>query len=160
MNWICQHCAAERGSHMESGDDEMSAIDSLAASLHHAILIGLDPIEHEEYEFRRTPGKAGAEKVPTGRMKQLRPRDDHCQITMFQQAWGSTALGFGGIGGQAITSAYTTVVIGPCADACVYFAGRLAYHIKRPNMQFYEDMAAQHMCEVSGAAKRYGRAEA
>ena len=30
-------------------------------------------------------------------------------ISVFSQTWGSTALGFGGIGGQAITSAYTTI---------------------------------------------------
>ena len=133
----------------------MSAIDSLAAALHHALLIGLDPIEHEEYEFRRTPGKPGTEKVPTGRMKQVRPREDHCEVVMFQQAWSSTALGFGGIGGQTITSAYTVAVIGPCGDACVYFAGRFAYHIKRPNAQFYEDVAGRGLKSVAGAQARY-----
>ena len=31
-------------------------------------------------------------------------------IDLFSQDWGSTALGFGGIGGCAITSAYTTII--------------------------------------------------
>lgn len=33
------------------------------------------------------------------------------ELHMFPQVWGDTSLGFGGIGGQAITSAYTTIVI-------------------------------------------------
>lgn len=39
---------------------------------------------------------------------------------MFPQAWGSTSLGFGGIGGQAMTSAYTTVITDNCADGAEY----------------------------------------
>lgn len=130
-------------------------IEALAASLHHACLIGLKPIEYPEYEFKRTPGKPGTEKVPTGSMKQSRPDPYHVRVVMFEQTWGSTALGFGGIGGQAITDAYTVIVDGPQGDACVYFAGRLAYHIERPNQQFREDMANQNMRAVSGATKRY-----
>jgi hypothetical protein len=75
---------------------------------------------------------------------------------MFPQMWGSTALGFGGIGGAAMTSAYTVIVFG-CnrTDACVYFNGGLAYHIKAPNKQFYDDMAAQSMVQRAGAKLRY-----
>lgn len=56
----------------------------------------------------------------------------------FPQSWSSTSLGFGGIGGQAITSAQTVVVQGPQFDCCVYFGKRLAYHIPRPSDHFWE----------------------
>ncbi len=46
------------------------------------------------------------------------------------QRWGSTALGYSGIGGQAITTAQTVVVTCPslCYQAAVFFGGpHLAY---------------------------------
>jgi len=68
--------------------------------------------------------------------------------SMFAQTWPSTALGFGGIGGQAITSAYVCVIesnlIGQFA---VYFGGRLAYVIKRPTGKFFEDISNQTMVD-------------
>lgn len=84
-----------------------------------------------------------------------RPRPDQCDIYVFPQTWGSTALGFGGIGGQAMTSAYTVVVVGPGRDACVYFGSRLAYHIEHPNREFMEDLAAHSMKDRSRGASRY-----
>lgn len=81
--------------------------------------------------------------------------EHECFVHMFLQVWGSTALGFGGIGGQACTNAYTVVVFGPCYDAAVFFGGRLAYHIHQPNRQFHEDVAAHSMSSVGSARKRY-----
>lgn len=77
--------------------------------------------------------------------QEIRPYEEQCDIYVFPQSWGSTALGFEGVGGAAITSAYTTVVIGPHSDACVYFARRLAYHIQRPNQDFYDDLQKRKM---------------
>jgi hypothetical protein len=69
--------------------------------------------------------------------------------SMFVQTWSSTALGFGGLGGQAFTSAYVCVIesnlIGQYA---VYFGGRLAYVIERPNPQFFTDIASQRMVDA------------
>jgi len=138
---------------MKSGNP----VETLAASVYSACLKDLLPIEHAEYEFRWTPGKPGTEKVDTGRTKQVRPDPYHVSVAMFEQTWDSTALGFGGIGGQAITAAYTVVVEGPMGDACVYFAGRLAYHIKRPNAAFNIDMSTHSMKSVAEAAGRYER---
>lgn len=59
-----------------------------------------------------------------------RPRSEDCEVTMFPQTWGSTALGYGGIGGQAVTVAYTVIVRCKYTSfAAVYFGqgGRLAY---------------------------------
>lgn len=66
----------------------------------------------------------------------------------FPQSWASTALGFGGIGGQAITTAQTVVVRGPAGDCAVYFGTRLAYHVGRPSDHFWECVRAWRMPEV------------
>lgn len=47
----------------------------------------------------------------------------------FPQMWGSTALGFGGIGGAAMTTAQTYVVF-TYESVFVYFGSRFAYELK------------------------------
>lgn len=127
-------------------------IESLAASVHHALLLGLQPIIHPEIEWTDKPDPVTkSRRRETGKTREARPYADHCEVIMFPQTWGSTALGFGGIGGAAMTTAYTVVVIGPMGDACVYFAGRMAYHVQRPNQKFHEDMARHSMRARSGA---------
>lgn len=132
-----------------------SPIDSLAYALITAVSKDLTPIKQPIYHYEREPGKAGTKRVDTGETKDVRPREDHCEIYHFPQVWGSTALGFGGLGGQAITTAYTTVIFGPQGDACIYFAGRLAYHLEHPNIELRRDIAE---CRVAEVAKR-GRYE-
>ena len=76
--------------------------------------------------------------------------DNVFEIQMFEQIWGSTALGFGGMGGQAMTSAMTYVVFqdsdGP---AYVYFGGRLAYKVDSFNERFEEDIRRHKMASVA-----------
>ena len=83
---------------------------------------------------------------------------DMTVAAMFVQTWGSTALGFGGIGGAAITSAYVCVIesdlIGQYA---VYFGGRLAYVIDRPNELFIEHIARQRMVDAKLGKATYER---
>lgn len=124
-------------------------IGVLAASVHHAVLVGLKPELYEIYRYE------GTERVATGEMGEKRRHVNDVECTMFSQTWGSTALGFGGIGGQAMTDAYTVVVYGPMGDVCVYFGGRFAYHIERPNDVFREDVRDNRMFTVAGAAARY-----
>jgi len=109
-----------------------NAVDSLSNALVMALQADLEPIEGQ------------------------RPLEDDCYIFHFEQDWESTALGFGGLGGQAITSAWTTVVIGPCCDACVYFAGRLAYKIASPSGQFFDDVSG-HKVARRGEHHKYNR---
>ncbi len=85
---------------------------------------------------------------------------DDFVIHIFRQAWGSTALGFGGMGGQAITEA-NTYVLEPVAPhdpdykIChVYFAGRHAYSVPY-GTQLCVDLVSQNMAPVSEAAARY-----
>lgn len=71
------------------------------------------------------------------------------QIFCFPQLWGSTALGFSGFGGQAMTTAYTTVAADINTGIYgVFFEETLAYIIKNPNEQFYEDLSNHKMVEV------------
>lgn len=76
---------------------------------------------------------------------------DNQVYAMFEQSWGSTALGFGGIGGAAISSAYTIIIWNGLSDYVVYFNGRPAYRVNDPNRKFFEDIAARNMVEVRKA---------
>jgi hypothetical protein len=78
--------------------------------------------------------------------------------SMFSQTWGSTALGFGGIGGQAISSAYVCVIESNLVGGyAVYFGGRLAYVIDRPNELFIEHIARQRMVDAKLGKATYER---
>ena len=74
------------------------------------------------------------------------------EMYMFPQIWGSTSLGFGGIGGQAITTAYTVVVNDYHDGWCsVFFGDQLAYVVKNPNQIFYEDVKNGSMKPIAKA---------
>lgn len=55
------------------------------------------------------------------------PTLEDCSVHLFKQSWPNTACGWPGLAGQAFTSAYTVVVVGPTGDAVVYL-GRPAYY--------------------------------
>lgn len=93
------------------------------------------------------------------------------KMYVFPQTWSSTALGFSGCGGQAITEAYTTVVemtsykfesskdIGKIYKKledkiyAVFFDGRIAYMCLNPNFEFFRDCNNMHMESQKGAKK-------
>lgn len=83
-----------------------------------------------------------------------RPTIDDFELYTFNQTWGSTALGFGGIGGQAITQARTYVFVPmTCNQKCfVYFAGRFAYKADWCET-LKEDIRNQKMASVYQAGK-------
>lgn len=82
-----------------------------------------------------------------------RPRENEVDVVSFPQIWGSTTLGFGGLGGAAMTSAQTTVVSmhSPPA-AAVYFGSRLAYCLDAPNDRFASDLRDRRMVSCAEAA--------
>ena len=82
------------------------------------------------------------------------PELDDFEMYTFDQIWGSTALGFGGIGGQAITHARTYVFVPiSCNQKCfVYFAGRFAYAVNYSD-QVMEDISRCNMEPVYRAGK-------
>lgn len=79
---------------------------------------------------------------------------DDFDICIFSQTWGSTALGFDGYGGQAMTTANTCVLIPEsCHQDCfVYFAGRFAYNVPYSEA-FREDVRNHSMKSVRQAVK-------
>ena len=82
------------------------------------------------------------------------PTVDDFELYTFEQTWGSTALGFSGMGGQMITSARTYVFIPiSCDQKCfVYFAGKFAYEVDYSE-KFMEDVLAGNMAAVYESGK-------
>jgi hypothetical protein len=89
--------------------------------------------------------------------KTRRVQADEVTVVMFPQTWGSTALGYGGIGGAAITGAYT-VVVSYGNYVCVYFGyGRLAYRLDYAEMSaegrdnFHKDLHGHTLKDIAGS---------
>jgi hypothetical protein len=91
---------------------------------------------------------------------QRRPLEHEIEIFSFPQTWSSTALGFSGIGGQAMTTAQT-VVISMEGNAWVYIGGQLAYRVDNwhRNEAFTRDMKNHHMASQFESFKRYKNVE-
>lgn len=109
-------------------------------------------LKREEYKTAVAPADCFIEKT--------RKHTDYDMTVsaMFVQTWGSTALGFGGMGGQAITSAYVCVIESNLTgEHAVYFHGRLAYVIKHPNEKFWEDVHKHRMVDASMGKSHYER---
>lgn len=70
-------------------------------------------------------------------------------MAVFLQTWGDTTLGFGGIGGQSMTSAYTTVIQNyDLGYVAVFFGNIMAYIVKHPNDKFWNDVWGRKMGAV------------
>ena len=68
------------------------------------------------------------------------------RCNVFTQLWGSTTLGFSGIGGSAMTEAYTTVCNTDSSNIYgVFFGEKLAYVVKNPNDRFFVDLREHNM---------------
>lgn len=144
-----------------------SPIATLAQALHHAAFIALPDTQHmsrdtmaEAKHFKEHATHCDPIWVGTP----VRPRaDDQCKVAaMFPQTWSNTALGFGGVGGQAISDAYTIVIEGPEGDQAVYFNAAPAYLI-RPSVQtkeqrtaWFKDLQQNQVASQMEAAARYG----
>lgn len=128
-------------------------IEAYAASAHSARLIDLSEIEEPLWStFNGKREQRGT--------RSRRPYPDELEIYSFPQQWSSTALGFGGIGGQEFTTATTVVVV--CRDeACVYFGGRFAYKVAgcRRSEAFQADLRRHLMADVMKSSPRYESAK-
>lgn len=131
----------------------MNLIEEYTSAIYSAIHKDLSDIEYEYKSPKQyKSGEAGV-------LKKRRPElYDVVNLIVFSQSWGSTALGHGGLGGGAITNALTVLVCGPNVDWCVYFGGRFAYRIERPNEVFFQDINNRRMTETASAKKRYEKA--
>ena len=74
--------------------------------------------------------------------------EDIADIVHFSQTWESTCLGFGGIGGQALTSALTSVIFKTDGKIDVFFGGHKAYTIPKMNQTFYDDLNKHYLKSV------------
>lgn len=54
------------------------------------------------------------------------------RVTMFPQLWGSTATGYGGLGGSAMTWAHTAILEVRGVYLVYFSRGRLAYWVATP----------------------------
>lgn len=122
-------------------------LNAMAKALYSALNNDLPDIE---YIYREPPHRDKASKEE---MRKRRPNQDYVNVIQFPQEWSSTALGFGGVGGAAMCSADTTIIESEDACVAVYFAGRFAYRIKRPNQKFWEDVGVQQLVSVAQHAK-------
>lgn len=77
-------------------------------------------------------------------------------VEIFPQCWSSTALGFDGIGGQAMTTAYTSVFYDINQNIyIVYFGERIAYCVENPTDKFFEDLKNKNLGSVAHAMDAY-----
>lgn len=78
---------------------------------------------------------------------------DDFEVHIFEQTWGSTTLGFGGLGGQAMTRENTYVFVPvTCNQNCfIYFGSQFAYEAEY-NSTFREDLLSGNMkpCRQAG----------
>ena len=82
------------------------------------------------------------------------PTLDDFELHTFEQTWGSTALGFGGVGGQAMTSAttYVFIPIGINQKCFVDFAGSFADAVDYSD-KFMKDVLGCNVAAVHESGK-------
>lgn len=148
-----------------------SPLQVLADSLYDAAYRALPDFRHETRDWdadkhlspqERAQARKNGEPFPT-KIVMRRPAASECTvIAMFPESWGSTALGFGGMGGAAITDAYTVVIRGPEGHHVVYWAGRFAYLIEHQHQSseqaqaWAEDLLKARTASRQDALVRYG----
>ena len=129
-------------------------ITDLADCIAHAQYAGFSDIEYETRDwetYRKTKEDA---RVPARRRPTTR---DFGVYAMFPQTWGSTALGHGGMGGAAVTTAYTIVL--ECYDTqqfLVYFGGQWCYTVSRTSQNldvFIEDSRNHNLASKRDSGK-------
>ena len=82
-------------------------ITDLADCIAHAQYEGFSDIHYENRDWQVYRDTGEDVRVPKTRRPTTR---DFGVYAMFPQTWGSTALGHGGVGGAAMTTAYTVVL--------------------------------------------------
>lgn len=132
-------------------------ITDLADCIAHAQYEGFSDIEYETRdweEYRKTQKDV---RIPARRRPTTRDFGVHA---MFAQTWGSTAIGHGGMGGAAVTTAYTVVLYCMATrEYLVYFGGRPCYMVRVEKVsdaqQFFVDISNQNMQSKRNAVEIY-----
>lgn len=131
----------------------MNHVNDLASALYSALYVDLPDLEYKRFQNPQDR-KSGVEPEAAYR----RPTESDVVIDHFEQIWGSTALGHGGMGGAAITPAATTVVTCRTVSA-VYFGGRYCYSVKAHCDNFLEDLVSRACQSKRKAVERYEMVE-
>jgi hypothetical protein len=130
-----------------------TGLDDIHSAFSHAMYEGFPEYTYEDRDWVHYSKTKEDKRI----VKSHRHSENDIEIyAMFPQIWGSTALGFGGMGGAAITTAYTTILQSNKGYGyCVYFSGIFAYRIAKPNEKFYDDMTKRVMTNVKDAKQLY-----
>jgi hypothetical protein len=130
-------------------------ITDLADCIAHAQYEGFADIEYEnrDWEVYRSTG----EDVRVSKTRRPTTRDFGV-YAMFPQTWGSTALGHGGVGGAALTTAYTVVL--ECyhtQEFLVYFNGTWCYTVSRrsKNIDVFVEDCKNHSLASKRQSEKY-----
>lgn len=134
-------------------------VEQLSNGMYRAMLNDLPDVEYRGWTPAMKNNGLRPEDAP---LKRRRPTMRELTPVCFPQTWGSTALGYDGIGGAAMTTALTVVVeFGGCF--AVYFGeGVLAYLVDRRTSSeeqfkaFTSDMAARNLHGCRESVARYG----
>lgn len=147
---------------MKSGHPLLAVHEALSSALSYDM--ASQPAERVDY--RPLDGGKDIPWSQLPRQKYMRrPQEHEVEVYLFPQTWGSTALGYGGVGGAAVTQAYTVVVTNR-SEACVYFGqARLGYRVDftcvspEQRAAFERDLGAHQLLGRRDAAAAYGAAE-
>lgn len=145
-----------------------SALMAVHSALAQALYKDLPDISYENRDWdtwRKLDKQAQADAIRTKSEPKVtstrRPYEHDVEVLLFPQTWGSTALGYGGMGGAAVTTAYT-VIVHDHACWCVYFGeGELAYKLEYEQMSpegrqnLRDDIQSHHMMDRHKAHSRY-----
>ena len=146
----------------------MNMVDNPLRDLHealaHAQYEGFSDIEYEGRDFQAIQkAKTAAEKAEALHKTTLAVRRpysgrDFWVYAMFPQTWGSTALGHGGMGGAAMTTAYTIVLECPTTqEYLVYFGGQYCYTVSRrsKNLELFREDLGNHNLASKRNCEKY-----
>ena len=129
-------------------------ITDLHDAIAHAQYAGFSDIEYETRDWETYRKTKEDVRVPATRRPTTR---DFGVYAMFTQTWGSTALGHGGMGGAAMTAAYTIVL--EChhtQEFLVYFGSQMCYKVDRRSKNldaFVEDCKNHNLASKRDSGK-------
>jgi hypothetical protein len=138
-------------------------ITDLADCIAHAQYVGFSDIEYERMDYdavrnARTAEEKRASMSATVKALRRPTTRDFGVYAMFPQTWGSTALGHGGMGGAAMTKAYTVVL--ECyatQEFLVYFGSEFCYKVDRrsKNLDVFIEDCRNHCLASKRDSEKY-----
>ena len=138
-------------------------ITDLANCIAHAQYVGFSDIEYERMDYdavrnARTDEEKRASMSATVRALRRPTIRNFGVYAMFPQTWGSTALGHGGMGGAAMTTAYTIVL--ECyhtQEFLIYFGSEMCYKVDRRsrNLEVFVEDCRNHCLASKRDSEKY-----